>query len=157
MNDSPARECARQVSVPRSSVPSAPRTRDIVLVARECFDNRVSAGVATNQDVTVAIDNVVGAQAALLESLWMALSALQQNVLRAVATDSDGLTTAVSLRQYGLASSGSATNAATALVNGGHLLKSATTTGYAFDSPFLRRWVQLNTLADVGIRPESSG
>lgn len=131
-----------------------PRTRDIVLVARECFDNRVSAGVATNQDVTVAIDNVVGTQSALLESLWMGLSALQQNVLRAVAADSDGLTTAVSLRKYGLASSGSATNAATALMNGGHLLKAATSTGYAFDSPFLRRWVQLNTLADVGVWPE---
>ena len=133
-----------------------PRTRDIVLVARECFDNRVAAGTASPQDVVVAIDNVVGTQAALLESLWMGLSALQQNVLRAVAADSNGLTTAVSLRQYGLASSGSATNAATALMNGGHLLKSATTTGYAFDSPFLRRWVQLNTLADVGVRPGGS-
>jgi hypothetical protein len=133
-----------------------PRTRDIILVARECFDNRVVAGTATDQDVNVAIDNVVGTQAALLESLWMGLSALQQNVLRAVAADSDGLTTAASLRQYGLASSGSATNAATALMSGGHLLRSATSTGYAFDSPFFRRWIQLNTLADVGIRPEST-
>ena len=130
-----------------------PRTRDIVLVARECFDNRVGAGSATETDVIVAIDNVVAAQAALLESLWMGLSALQQNVLRAVAANTDGLTTAASLRQYGLASTGSATNAASALVNGGHLLKVATSTGYAFDSPFLRRWVQLNTLADVGVRP----
>jgi hypothetical protein len=130
-----------------------PRTRDIVLVARECFDNRVVSGSATEGDVAVAIDNVVATQAALLESVWMGLSALQQNVLRAVAADTDGLTTAASLRKYGLASSGSATNAATALTNGGHLLKAATSTGYAFDSPFLRRWVQLNTLADVGVRP----
>ena len=129
-----------------------PRTRDIVLVARECFDNRVAAGSATEVDVSVAADNVVANQAALLESLWMGFSALQQNVLRAVAADTDGLTTAVSMRKYGLASSGSATNAATALINGGHLLKSGTSTGYAFDSPFLRRWVQLNTLADVGMR-----
>src|SRR5688572_16712475 len=134
-----------------------PRTRDIVLVARECFDNRAVAGTATHRDVIVAIDNVVATQAALLESLWMGFSALQQNVLRAVAADTDGLTTAVSQRKYGLASSGSATNAATALMNGGHLVKSATSTGYAFDSPFLRRWVQLNTLADVGVRPENSG
>jgi hypothetical protein len=131
---------------------AGPRTRDIILVARECFDNRVAPGSATDVDVHVAIDNVVANQAALLESVWMGLSALQQNVLRAVAADTDGLTTAASMRQYGLASSGSATNAATALLNGGHLLKSATSTGYAFDSPFLRRWVQLNTLADVGVR-----
>src|SRR5688500_19624743 len=45
----------------------------------------ISAGTATDRDVNVAIDNVVGTQAALLESLWMGLSALQQNVLRAVA------------------------------------------------------------------------
>lgn len=134
-----------------------PRTRDIVLVARECFDNRVAAGSATDQDVVVALDNVVATQGALLESLWMGLSALQQNVLRAVAADTDGLTTTVSLRKYGLASSGSATNAATALMNGGHLVKSTTSTGYAFDSPFLRRWVQQNVLADVGVRPESAG
>ena len=75
-----------------------PRTRDIILVARECFDNRVLAGTATEQDVGRAIDNVVGTQSALLESLWMGLSALQQNVLRAVAADSAGLTTAASLR-----------------------------------------------------------
>ena len=131
---------------------AGPRTRDIVLVARECFDNRVAAGSATEADVNVAFDNVVANQAALLESVWMGLSALQQNVLRAVAADTDGLTTASSMRKYGLASSGSATNAATALINGGHLLKSDTSTGYAFDSPFLRRWVQLNTLADVGVR-----
>ena len=111
------------------------------------------AGAATGADVIVAIDDVVAAQSALLESLWMNLTALQQNVLRAVAADTDGLTTAVSMKKYGLVSSGSATNAATALVNAGHLLKSTTSSGYAFDSPFFRRWVQLNTLPDVGVRP----
>jgi hypothetical protein len=130
-----------------------PRTRDIVLVARECFDNGVAAGSAAIDDVVVAIDDVVAAQASLLESLWMGLSALQQNVLRAVAADTDGLTTGASRRKYGLVSSGSTTNAASALVNAGHLLKSETASGYAFDNPFFRRWVQVNTLADVGVRP----
>jgi hypothetical protein len=129
-----------------------PRTRDIVLVARECFDNRVAAHRAMPEDVSAAIDNIVAAQHALLESLWMGLSALQQNVLRAVGADTDGLTTAASLRKFGLSSSGSATNAATALVNAGHLLKAASATGYVFDNPFFKRWVQMRTLADVGVR-----
>jgi hypothetical protein len=132
---------------------AGPRTRDIVLLARELHDNRITTGSASADDVAVAMDNVVAAQAALLESIWMQLSALQQNVLRAVAADTDGLTTAASLRKYGIASSGSATNAATALVNAAHLLKSGTESGYAFDSPFFRRWVVTHTLADVGVRP----
>jgi hypothetical protein len=38
-------------------------------------------------------------------------------------------------------------------VNAGHLVKGSSRSGYLFDSPFLRRWVELNTLADVGAHP----
>ena len=82
---------------------------------------------------------------------------MQQNVLRAVATDMDGLTTKASIRRFALGNSGSATNAATALVAAGHLVRAGSRTGYAFDSPFLRRWVELTTLADVGATPRQSG
>jgi hypothetical protein len=128
---------------------AGPRTRDIVLVARECYDRCATAGRATPADVTAATDYVVAAQGTLLEALWTGFTALQQNVLRAVAADTDGLTTAVSLKRYGLGSTGSTTNAAAALVNAGHLVRSASRTGYAFDSPFLRRWVETTTLGDV--------
>lgn len=134
-----------------------PRTRDIVLVARECFDRGAATGNAAPADVLPAVDAIMATQGALLESTWVGLTALQQNVLRAVAADTDGLTTSVAQRRFGLTSSGSTTNAATALVNAGHLLKAPTTSGYAFDSPFFRRWVVLNTLADVGIRITERG
>lgn len=131
---------------------AGPRTRDIVLVAREVWDSAVTSGAATSADVLEAVDDVVAAQEALLESLWLGLTPLQQNVLRAVAANTDGLTTAASLRKYGLGSSGSTTNAASSLVNAGHLAKGESRSGYIYDSPFLRRWVELNTLADVGAR-----
>ena len=134
---------------------AGPRTRDIVLVARECWDNCISSGAASAGDVIEAVDDVVAAQGALLESLWMGLTVLQQNVLRTVAANTDGLTTTASLRKYGLGSSGSTTNAASALVNAGHLVKGGSRSGYLFDSPFLRRWVEQNTLADVGAHPHS--
>lgn len=130
-----------------------PRTRDIVQVARQLHANCAATGRATTEEVTRALDDVVAEQQALLESLWRDLTALQQNVLRAVAADLDGLTTAASLRRFGLASSGSTANAAGALVGAGRLLRAPTRTGYAFDSPFLRRWVELTTLSDVGAGP----
>jgi hypothetical protein len=129
-----------------------PRTRDIILVARQCHDNGVATGVAGGDDVNRAIDDVVASQAVMLEALWTGLTALQQNVLRAVAADIEGLTTSASLQKFALSSSGSATNAANALVANGHLTRSESRTGYAFDSPFLRRWVEQTTLADVGVR-----
>ncbi|HEX9565237.1 MAG TPA: ATP-binding protein [Gemmatimonadaceae bacterium] len=131
---------------------AGPRTRDIVLVARQCHDNGMAAGEVVDGDVMPAIDDIVAAQGALLESLWTGLTPLQQNVLRAVAGDSDGLTTASSIRRYGLGSTGSTANAARALVGAGHLVKSGSRSGYGYDSPFLRRWVELTTLADVGQR-----
>jgi hypothetical protein len=135
---------------------AGPRTRDIVQVARRCFDNCRSRRRATGTDVETALDDVMGEQATLLEAAWSNLTAQQQNVLRAVAADRDGLTTASSLRRFGLPSTGSASNTSAALVEAGMLLKPADTrTGYAFDNPFFRRWVELHTLGDVGLLPSS--
>lgn len=128
---------------------AGPRTRDIVLVARQCFDRCAAAGAATPDDVPLAIDDIVTTQGALLEATWTGLTPLQQNVLRAVAAGTAGLTTSASIRRFGLASSGSTTNAASALVNAGHLVKAASLAGYGFDSPFFRRWVEQTTLGDV--------
>lgn len=134
---------------------AGPRTRDIVQVARRCYDNRRAGRTAAASDVDQAFDDVMVEQETLLAAIWTGLTAHQQNVLRAVAANRDGLTTADSLRLFGLPSTGSATNTAVALVEAGHLLKpAASRTGYTFDNPFFRRWVELNTLADVGLLPE---
>jgi AAA+ ATPase superfamily predicted ATPase len=134
---------------------AGPRTRDIVQVARRCYDNRRTGRKAVASDIDRAFDDVMVEQETLLAAIWSGLTAHQQNVLRAVAADREGLTTADSRRQFGLPSTGSATNTAAALVAAGHLLKPATSrTGFAFDNPFFRRWVELNTLADVGLLPD---
>ena len=48
---------------------AGPRTRDIVQVARQCFDNCKTTGHAVETDVTEAFDDVVAEQEALLQSM----------------------------------------------------------------------------------------
>lgn len=131
---------------------AGPRTRDVIQVARRCHDNCQRARRASDADVPVAFDDVVAEQAPVIESLWSAASPLQQNVLRAVAVGDAGLTTSASMRRYAFTSSGAATKAAQALVERGYLVRAETPTGYAFENPFMRRWVEVRTLPDIGGR-----
>lgn len=129
---------------------AGPRTRDIVQVARQCFDTSRSAGEATDALVARAFDDVVDEQVAIFQTVWSDLTGPQQNVLRAVAANRGGLTTADSIRQFGLASSGAASNTAAAMIEAGHLVRSDAAVGYGFDSPFFRRWILLQTMGDLG-------
>lgn len=129
---------------------AGPRTRDRIQVARRCYDNCRARGSAAPADVAQAFDDVVAEQGAPLRSTWDALTVLQQNVLRCVAENQYGLTTRASIERYGLTSSGAASNAASAMIQAGLLIKSDTATGYAFDNPFFSRWVQVETLPDLG-------
>ena len=129
---------------------AGPRTRDIVQVARQCFDNCRGAGAATGADVTIALGDVVAGQDAVFHSIWNGLTGAQQNVLRAVSANLEGLTTGVSIKQFGFASSGSASNTAAAMVEAGHLVKSVAAVGYSFENPFFCRWVLTTTMGDLG-------
>jgi hypothetical protein len=130
---------------------AGPRTRDVVQVARRCYDNGIMQRRTSAADVERALDDVVAEQEPLLESLWSRCSPLQQNVLRAVAADADGLTTSASTRRFGFTSSGSTTNAAAALVEQAHLVRADTSTGYAFENPFVRRWVEVRAMPGIGL------
>ena len=141
---------ARRVGL-RSHDLARPSTRDVVQVALRCFHNCRTKGEAEPEDVDAAFDDVVAEQEPLLLARWGELTGLQQNVLRAVAADSEGLTRASSLSRFGLPSSGSASNTAAAMIDDGILVRGDSRTGYAFDSPFFRRWVQRTTLGDVGL------
>jgi hypothetical protein len=129
---------------------AGPRTRDVVQVARQCFDNCRARKHATLEDVPVAFDDVVWEQEAVFQTVWNDLPVPQQNVLRAVAANREGLTTKGSLRLFALASSGAAVNAAAALIGDGHLVRAESRTGYGFENPFFGRWVELETLGDLG-------
>lgn len=136
---------------------AGPRTRDVVQVARKAWDRARASGRAGPETVDAALAELVEEQHDLILTRWAAASPLQQNVLRAVAGGSAGLTTRETIERFGLRATGTASHAAAALVEQGLLLKGDTPTGYAFDSPFVREWVRGHTLVDVGMAPEEVG
>jgi uncharacterized protein len=130
---------------------AGPRTRDIVQVARKCAD-RAEPGA------TVAFDAIAESYAEIIDEMddsirtwWNGLTREQQNVLRAVAGSGAGLTTAETRRRFSLAASGTSANAALSLLNEGHLVRTDNGSGYVFDSPFVRGWVIIHALPDMGL------
>ncbi len=134
---------------------AGPRTRDIVQLARKCVD-RATGKALGNDAVAAGYVELVEDQDDSIRNWWNSLTSLQQNVLRAVAGSSAGLTTADTRRKFGLESSGSVTNAATALTREGHLIRTDNGSGYVFDSPFVRGWVIIHALPDIGIELPAS-
>lgn len=130
---------------------AGPRTRDIVQLARKAFDLAASEGALDRVTIERAFDEIVDEEDEFVRSLWEGLTPLQQNVLRAVAGSDTGLTTRRTMDRFGLTESGSASNAARALLEDGILRREPTPTGYAFDSPYFRGWVVSNALGDVGL------
>ena len=135
-----------------------PRTRDIMQLARVCHDRGRNTGRVSASDVTPAMREIVAEEHDLYHSVWRGLTALQQNVLRAVASAEAGLTSKHVLQAYSLGSSGAVIHSVRTLVSSGLLsridaysgARVATPTGYAFDSPYFHAWVWWNTLADMG-------
>jgi len=142
---------------------AGPRTRDIVQVARRCYDQSRSKGQANGEDVEKAFGDIVAEEQDLLYESWSSYTAHQQNVLRAVAAGLKGLTTKETLSRFALGSSGTTANTAAFLVKAGCLIRNdpytrkkvATPTGYDFDSPFFKDWVIRHTLSDIGFHVRS--
>lgn len=135
------------------------RTRDIVQVARRCYDRTAVRGRATIEDAEHAFEDIIAEEHDLLYECWLSLTAHQQNILRAVAAGEKGLTTRETLAKFTLGSSGTVTNTVNSLIKSGHLIrqdpytrrKVTTPTGYEFDSPFFKGWVIRHTLSDIGL------
>jgi hypothetical protein len=143
---------------------AGPRTRDILQLARKCYDLAVSKGSVTLDTLKQAFDEIVSEEYDLLYACWHSLTPHQQNVLRAVAANQNGLTTQESLARFSLGQSGTVANTVAALIKAGHLVREdaytgkrvSTPVGYAFDSPFFKAWVIRHTLTDIGIPPETT-
>lgn len=135
------------------------RTRDIVQIARRCYDRTTSGGRATVEDVEYAFEDIIAEEHDLLYECWLSLTTHQQNILRAVAAAEKGLTTRETLTKFTLGSSGTVTNTVNSLIKASHLIrqdaytrrKVTTPTGYDFDSPFFKGWVIRHTLSDIGL------
>jgi hypothetical protein len=130
---------------------AGPGTRDVVLVAQRTFalcDG--GAGKATASIVDDAFAQLIDEQDDLMHAFWEELTALQQNVLRAVAVRGAGLTSGEVQEQFGLTSSSATTQALATFVEDGRLVR--TEDGYSFDNPLMRGWVIDRTLPDLGMR-----
>jgi AAA+ ATPase superfamily predicted ATPase len=136
---------------PRVVEVAGPRTRDVVQLALKTYDLTSGAGVAHPSDVDTAFRELVEDRDDLARTFWGELTANQQNVLRAVAVQPAGLTTADAIERFGLSSSSAVTQALAAFVEEGRLVRDDPEPGYTFDSPFLRGWVIVNALPDLGI------
>lgn len=130
---------------------AGPRTRDVVQLARRCFDiGPETTGGDAAALVRRALREIVEEEEDLARVVWDQCTAIQQKVLRAVAAAESGLTTEQVRTRFNLPQSGTVSNTAADLVDDGVLVKTAVTPGYDFDSPFVRGWVILYPLADHG-------
>jgi hypothetical protein len=131
---------------------AGPRTRDVVQLARSCWEVLPQLEGSTPAEVVeAAFLRIVVEEDDPNRSWWYSLTPYQQNLLRAVAGAERGLTSRETLGRFGLGHSGSAANAASSFVEGDRLVRVDRPPGYDFDNPFLRGWVIVNALPDMGI------
>jgi hypothetical protein len=131
---------------------AGPRTRDVVQLARAVWDDSLRLGEALEGAAANSMERLVREQASFHEGVWRGLSVAQARVLRAMAAE-EGLqiTSADAARRYGLGPKSTVSSALDALVE--DELLSRGDTGYVFDDPFFRRWVQVFVLPDLGLAP----
>ncbi|MFO7589225.1 MAG: AAA family ATPase, partial [Gemmatimonadota bacterium] len=142
---------AAAAGVGRAAIELAgPRTRDVIRLARAVHD-RAGEGAETGEEaVAAAFGRLVREGDEPHRTLWERLTPPQQNLLRAVAAAGEGLTTAETMRRFGLTSSGAVSGIVRRFVEEGLLAKGGPS-GYRFDDPYFRGWVVLNALPDLGL------
>ena len=139
---------------PRILALAGDRTRDVVLLAHHTVQAvRAAPGTrVTAAQVDAAFAAVVAEQDPQWSARFAELTTGMQQVLRAVAVGTAGLTTAAMRREFGLGVTGTVTNMAAALAAREVLVRDAgAPTGYRFDSPYFRGWVLERALPDLGV------
>lgn len=129
---------------------AGPRTRDVVRLARKTFDLARSATTVDGDIVERAFAEIIQDEDDPIFSLWEGLTSHQQNVLRAVAAATKGLTTAGTLRRFSLSSSSAVSRTAGKFIQDS-VLERGGVSGFRFDSPYFRGWVVTNALPDMGV------
>ncbi len=129
---------------------AGPRTRDIRTLAEDIAEVARNGARVTDQTITTAMDNIVRQRRWEYEREWKGLTALQQNVLRAVAHESTGWARAAVLQQFALGNPSRVSKTIDTLCERTILLRDGDRV--VFDDPFYRAWVVVSTLPDVGLR-----
>jgi hypothetical protein len=133
-----------------------PRTRDTIQLARAAFQIGLSAGGLSPRDVERALDRLVDQENEILRAEWERRTALQQNVLRAMAGRETKLFSEAARDRFGLRGSAYVASALAALIDADLVVKREEG-AYEFDSPFMRRWVARHALPDVGVLEAGPG
>jgi hypothetical protein len=85
-----------------------------------------------------------------LRSRWAGMATFQQNVVRALAGATEGITSRETLKRFSLRSSSPVTQALQKFLKEGLAVQRGPS-GDALDNPFFRGWVILHALSDVGL------
>lgn len=128
---------------------SGPRTQDILQAARHVYARGLARARAEPADVDAAMAEVVREEDPVIRSIWMNLTAHQQNVLRAVASGTEQVFSSAVRARFGLPTSSTVASAVDALEKRGLLAREREGGTISFDSPFVRRWVEEEALGDV--------
>ncbi len=128
---------------------AGPRTQDVVQLARACFSLAARRGAARPADVEQAFRRIVLEESDTVLVFWERLPPSQQNVLRAVAAGETKLHGRSAGERFGLRSSAEVAQALDRLVDLDLLVKEDQR--HDFDSPFVRGWVIMNALQDLGM------
>ena len=139
-----ARDCGRPIIAL-----AGPRTRDVRTLAESAADLAHPRGVVTPAELGAALQRVVRERRPQYEYAWKALTALQQNCLRALAAGERRLTTAAVLERFSLGDSSRTSKALAGLAGESILVRDEHS--YTFDDPFFRAWVIEAALPDVGL------
>jgi len=133
-----------------------PRTRDIIQLARAAYQIGLLEGGLGLGGVERAFDRIVDEESEVLRAEWERRTALQQNVLRALAARERKLFSEATRERFGLRGSAYVASALAALIDADLVVKRDEGV-YEFDSPFMRRWVARHALPDVGLLDEEAG
>ena len=129
---------------------AGPRTRDVRTLAESVAELARETALVTEDIVADAMRAVVRQRRPGYEYDWKQLTTVQQNLLRAVASEGIGLARADVRRRYGLGEASTTTKTVDALADRAILLRDGS--AVHFDDPFYRAWVIEATLPDVGVR-----
>ncbi len=130
---------------------AGPRTRDVRTLAETAADRARGTRTLAPAALTEAMVEIAQQRRSQYETDWKALTALQQNCLRAVASGEVRLTAAAVRTHFALGDTSRTAKSLATLVDRDILLRDGTR--FAFDDPFYRTWVAVTTLGDVGARP----
>lgn len=130
---------------------AGPRTRDVVQLARKTFDLTAGTGRADAESVRRAFEDLIEEEDGPIRSWWDDRTSAQQNIIRAVAATTAGITTAETAKRFTLPTSSAVTQAIQKFRENGDVTRGGPG-GYVLDSPVVRGWVILKALPDLGMR-----